>query len=546
MGKQTKPPGLFSRLAAATRMLFGADVGTPRQTYAGFEGASVAKRMAGWRPNPSSANELINADLPLLKARARNVYRNTPWGRSAINASVIDMIGIGFYPQPLVEDEELRKTISALWKRWAKKADARGRTTIYGLQYIAGSEMVRAGEVLIRARPRRMGEDGLEVPLQFQVLQADHLALDYNDTFNGNPIRQGIEFDLIGRRVAYHLWREHPGERPLFYSDRTRVRVPASEVCHLFIEEEPNQIRGVPWGASGLLKLRDIDLYDNNELIRKQVATLYTMFIKRKAPEAGELDDDDIPAPGDSMSSESEDGSARAVEWDPGSVIVGEEGDEPSFSDPPDTGATYDPYMKHQARMLAAGFGPIGVPYESLTGDYSQVTYLSARAALLKHRRGMESLQENFISPLLCDFVWKHFMDTAVLAGALPISVGDYQRDREKYLAVEHVPPGWDWIDPEKDIKGLQSERRAGYNSRRRQLAGRGLNIDEIDAEIAAENAKADELGLVYTSDGRQPEKGGATAQPSSDATRADQSADEQRTESDAPYDAADRERRRA
>ena len=28
---------------------------------------------------------------------------------------------------------------------------------------------------------------------------------------DGNVIRQGIEFDAIGRRVAYHFLRRHPG-----------------------------------------------------------------------------------------------------------------------------------------------------------------------------------------------------------------------------------------------------------------------------------------------------------------------------------------------
>ena len=47
---------------------------------------------------------------------------------------------------------------------------------------------------------------------------------------NGNRIRCGIEFDFIGRRVAYHFRRRHPGNRAdqrLAVPDT--VRVPAGD-----------------------------------------------------------------------------------------------------------------------------------------------------------------------------------------------------------------------------------------------------------------------------------------------------------------------------
>ena len=46
----------------------------------------------------------------------------------------------------------------------------------------------------------------MPVGLQLQVLEGEHLPLTMNrEMAGGNTVRAGIEFDALGRRVAYHL-----------------------------------------------------------------------------------------------------------------------------------------------------------------------------------------------------------------------------------------------------------------------------------------------------------------------------------------------------
>ena len=72
--------------------------------------------------------------------------------------------------------------------------------------------LVESGEVLVRLRERRV-EDGLPVPLQLQVLEADHLDSGKTEELrDGGFILQGIEFDALGRRRAYWLYPTHPGD----------------------------------------------------------------------------------------------------------------------------------------------------------------------------------------------------------------------------------------------------------------------------------------------------------------------------------------------
>ena len=67
----------------------------------------------------------------------------------------------------------------------------------------------------------------------------------------GNKIVAGVEFNSIGRRVAYHVLKEHPEESGLFGSfGGETVRVPADRVRHLYNPLRPSAARGEPWFSS--------------------------------------------------------------------------------------------------------------------------------------------------------------------------------------------------------------------------------------------------------------------------------------------------------
>jgi capsid protein len=102
---------------------------------------------------------------------------------------------------------------------------------------------------------------------------------------NGNHIRCGIEFDLIGRRVAYHFRRRHPGDstdQRVAVPDT--VRVPAEEVLHIYRPIDAGQIRGLPHVAPAMVRLFLLDQYDDAELDRKKTAAMFAGFITKTAP----------------------------------------------------------------------------------------------------------------------------------------------------------------------------------------------------------------------------------------------------------------------
>src|SRR5262249_55277872 len=152
----------------------------------------------------------------------------------------------------------------------------------YGQQSMAARSCIEAGECFVRLRPRLMS-DGLSVPLQLQVLEAE-LCSEYWTTTAptpGNVIRAGIEFNAIGARVAYWFYRRHPGDSVDQFQVPNavmRVPVPADMVVHLYDPTRPGQLRGVTALAAALTKLRDLDEFDDASLFRQKLANLFTGF----------------------------------------------------------------------------------------------------------------------------------------------------------------------------------------------------------------------------------------------------------------------------
>ncbi len=455
-----------------------------------YDGIGGGRRAVAWSVGNPGAVAALAYSQDELRAKSRDLARRNVWAAAGIEAFVSNAIGTGIKPQSMLTDSAQREAIHSLWWDWCEQADATGTLDFYGLQTLATRALLEGGECLVRLRWRRP-EDGLPVGLQLQVIEPEHLPITLNQTLSsGNVIRAGIEFDKRGRRVAYHLYRAHPGDGMMSAMSGTGsmdiVRVPAEEVIHLFRPLRPGQIRGEPWLARALLKLHDLDQYDDAELVRKKTAAMFAGFITRNAPD-------------DALMNESPTGGGVAVAgMEPGTMQVLEPGEDIKFSDPSDVGNSYAEFMRQQLRAVAAA---MGVTYEMLTGDLTQVNYSSIRAGLLEFRRRCEAIQHHVIVHQLCRPIWRAWMDQAVLEGALTLP--GYSRQRRAYQAAKWIPQGWQWVDPLKETNAMKAAIRSGLMSRSEAISSNGYDAEDVDQEIAADNARADALGLVFDSDPR-------------------------------------------
>jgi len=483
-------------MAAAVRFrIKGTRVYVKPHASSAYETVGTGRRSVAMRAPNYGPNAAIQYAGPQLRDQAREADRKNGFAHVMADRLVANMVGTGIMPQPA------SARAREVWAEWTDQASADGTLDFYGLQAQVARAMVVSGECFVRLRTRRR-EDGLTVPLQLQVLESDYVPFEKNEALsNGNYIRQGIEFNAIGQRVAYWMYRQHPGDAAVLpVVDAQPVRVPASEVLHVYdaISARPGQLRGDPWLTQSLAKLKSFDRYDDAEVVRKETSALLVGFVRRNLPQ-GITTDELKEIWGDD--SKVEDGVGN-VTLEPGTLQYLEPGEEVEWSTPQDVGGQYEIFMREQKMALAAF---AGILYEQLSGDYSKINDRTWRAAFNEFKRRCEMWQHSLIVFQLCRPVWVRWGTLARLNGVLT--------EQETPRTVPWIAQAWPYINPKQDIEAIALEIRNGLASRSQKASERGNDARQIDAEQAADNASADKLGLKYDSDGRNPAKGGGAAQ---------------------------------
>lgn len=428
----------------------------------------------GWKPRRAgaSANADHLADAATIRAKARNLVQNVPYIAGGLEKHVANVIGTGIVPRSLVPNADV---IDTLWADWGRVADADGERDIYGLMATAEYAMEQDGEVLVRLRNRRP-EDGLPVPLQIQVLEIDWLDSAKNGTTaGGGTIIGGIEYDLLGRKTAYWLHPHHPGDPQAMMRGSLRGAskpVPASAIIHLFNPRRPGQGRGFSRLAPVINTARDLRLYEDAELHRKNLETRLSVIASGDASRIG-----------NEMSPEDAARTGSLGELPSGGILQAPAGFDLTVVEPK-AAPGYVDYVKHQLHLIAAG---MGVTYEMLSGDMREVNFSSARVALLEYRRSVEHFQWLTFIPKLCEPIWRAFIDAAYLAGKL--RTPDYR--------VDWSTPKWDYVNPEQDVKADMAEISSGLSSFSEKLRRRGYKPDIVFAELKTDLERLQKDGTL-------------------------------------------------
>lgn len=475
----------------------------PRRESRGFDAGKMGRRLRAIPSTAAAINTQVSRYGRTIVARSRYLAANNPYASMAKEAFVSALVGGGIKPSPLsiiavgrgAEQTPIKQFINTAWRKWTDEADADGVTDFYGMQTIIGGEMFEAGECFVRLRPRLIS-DGLSVPLQLQLLPSEMLDPTHNEVIKTGRIQCGVEFDKVGRRVAYWFYKNMPGDMQTdFNAGRNfKTRVPANQVLHLYRPIRAGQIRGVPHTLAGMVTLAMLDLYDDAELERKRVAALFGAFIK-KNPEAAE---DEVQPFDTGDNSAAHEGSEVVLDFDlePGAVIELPEGYDVSFAEPADVGGAYEMFQLRMLLRAAAGFG---VPYADMTGDLRQTSYGSIRAGLVAFRRRIEAMQHQVMSFQFCRPVWAAWFKAAMTVKAIEgITATAFTAAPDLFTVVKWIPPKWEWVDPLKDRQAEKLAVDSGFKPRSDVVEAEGYDPEENDLRIKADQERAKKLGLQF------------------------------------------------
>lgn len=465
----------------------------------GYEAASHGRLNANWKASRGDADSNIIRDGQTLRDRSRDAVRNHPLAAKVVTTHADNLVGPGIMPRAKVKNNPAaEEQLNELFEKWSKECHVEGTMNFPGMVYTMARMMVTDGEVFARRR-RRRATDSLTVPLQLQILDSEFC--DWNKSqLQGqgiNAVVAGIEYDAIGRRRGYWMFQTNPRSgRVTMQTALSSAFVPAEDIVHMF-EPQTNQSRGAPWLAPSLTEMQDLRDYEVAENIRKRAEACHVGVI---IPGDEETDDPNIGI------EETEDpaNAGRTVQMtdiygnpyermEPGMFTVAHGGKDVKFNTPA-ISAGIEAYIRTRHRSIAAG---VRLPYELMTGDFSQANFASGKLGLLAYRRFVTDMQWNFIIPQVLDRIAGWFLQAAKEAGLVPVDL---------QVEWEWEPPEFDEINRLDEARADLLEMRMGKRSPQEVIGKTGRNptkvLEEFNAWFTAVDATG--AGLVFDSDPRK------------------------------------------
>lgn len=389
----------------------------------GYAGAGYSERLAAWRPGVRDADGDQVGDLRELRARSRDLVRNSPIAAGAIETQVSHIVGSGLSLQCRIDSALLGMTpeqadawqtsTERRFRLWASSplCDAAAELDFYEQQDLALRTQLESGDAFVILA--QQSTPGWPFQLVLQLVEADR-ACNPNFAQDTPTLTAGIERSASGAALAVHLCNQHPGalaaqgalrwERVPFRGSQSGRR----NVLHLKRKLRPGQTRGLPSLAPIVGTLKQMERYATAEIDAAVNAAAQALFVKMDAEAFGELFDPQAQQQLVSQAS-SWDGnitSGRAVNLLPGESIEAPELGRPN--------PNFDPFMSAFMRFVGIG---LNVPVEVLMKHF-QSSYSAARAALLDAWRTF-NIRRTWLASKLCQPVYEEWLADEVAAGRI-------------------------------------------------------------------------------------------------------------------------------
>ncbi len=451
---------------------YGQPLNTGRYVSAPSRDAGAYRgTIANWHPS-----RLVNRDAEIrerltIQRRAADLAANDWAAKSGLRTIADNAVGTGLVPKSGIPHKLLgisREEAAAIGEKmewafssWSQQAHARGLIHFEDLQYLGISSILRLGEMLHLPvmLPPNGADDGRVFSLAIQDMNPARLCTPADKTLDPS-IRDGIEFSGCGRPVAYWLACPPPSLIPVdqqqLFSD-SFVRRPARighrpNVFHLFLYEEEEQVRGVSVLANGMKLFRNLNDALDSELFAQVIAASFPVFIGLENGTA-QLP----PEVREAYGMEEQEPAERTMEIAPGTVVFGNPNEKPYVLENKRPSANFPPFVEIVLRSLAA---MLGIPYESLTKDFSKTNYSSMRAALNEAWK-LYLFYRRWFARLYTQPVWEMVLEEAYLRNFLGLAddidslrpAPGFYEGREFWCSATWVGPARGSIDPVKEIQ---------------------------------------------------------------------------------------------
>lgn len=460
-----------------------------------YKASETTNALFGWSTMPMSINSIIRSKLTTLRARSRDQAKSNDYAKRFIGLLKQNTVGhdgivttakskgIDGKPDRLAND-----AINKNYKKWskAKNCSLNGNLSWIDIQNQFIGTIAEDGEILVRKIKGR-GEYNYQLqPLDPELLDVGF----YNQLSGGNYIRMGIEFNSIGTPVAYWLLTNLENDDVYPVNGKKYQRIPADEIIHAFLPERVGQIRGIPWLATPLARMKMLDGFEDAALVNATAGAKKVMIVETETGNNTEWnDDDDTP--------ETED-DEQIEELESGTVEYLAAGQKMSSFDPTYPSNEFGTFNKSHLRGIAAG---LGLSYNLLANDLEGVSFASGRIGVSEDRDGWKCVQK-FIIERLCEVVYEEWLRIQLMTGKLliPTNTGVARPLRltnfDKFNNVVYRGKRWAYINPLQEANASKVLNELNAKSISQIIREAGEDPEEVFEEIAYEKALFKALGF--------------------------------------------------
>lgn len=432
-----------------------------------YDGANYGRLNANWRMTNQSAEMTDRFSRDTLRARARDLERNSDIMNGLISAYKRNVVGKGYTLQARTSKPKLNAQLEKLWKEWTKpkNCDVTGQQSFNQILRMMVERKIIDGGVLVH----KCYTSGGVLPFKLQILEVDELCPTWSAPHaQGNRVVNGIEYNSYNKPVGY--WIQHYDIDGI--QQVTADYYDARDIIFYYSKKRPSQIREISDVSPAITRIRDANEFMTAVSVKERIAACLAVFIKKVNPSAGGF--------GRSAGGGNS-GNYNGKMLTPGMISELSAGDEIQVVDPSAGGAEATDYLKLQQRLIGAGQG---LSYESTSRDMSQVNYSSARQGAIEdeltYSEEMELLQNVMTE------IYETFVISAMLAEKVKLpSFFESEDKRLDYLDHEWVASPKRWIDPQKEASAQMIAMKYGIKTFKQVAAEQGHDWQEQLDDIA-------------------------------------------------------------
>ena len=483
---------------------------------------SAAKRegsMRNWMPRRLLSRQSETIEREAIVARSIDLTNNDPNVAGIIEGYTTTVIGSGLKPHPVLDYDflgirketarKIQQRMKAVYQIWSPYADATGRLSHPQIQYMKFHNLLEYGEyfkmfLMLKDKSRPYS-------LAIQMIHPLRVKTPL-DMSRSESMRDGIEFDVNGKPVAYWVKRSSPNRLHLSDNSLNFVRVEVGRghrkfMIHRFLQTDPEQVRGMPIITPAMKYFRDLSDLLDTELVSQIAGAAIALWLET-SPGTNPI----YPAQNlatETVNTTNYDGNAveeRYQEVVPGSVMYGSH--KPHLLSPDRPGVTFDPFIKAIKKGAAMA---VNLPYPIAFKDVEGVNFAGFRSAMLDAWRVFMTRRAWMGED--CSKEWAMLQEEAYLRGDLP-NIRNFYSKYFFYTKCEWRGSPKGDIEPVKAAQANSLKVKERVMTRAQWIIEDGGDPQTVFDGIEEENEMLKSKGIVPESeaamevDNTDPDKG--------------------------------------